>query len=64
MSLLKQLKKVHYEHNLFIPRLENNPDYNKLSTNKLNQILHRTIEFSPKYLLRRTNEGSDEPKGD
>ena len=42
MSLLEQLKKVHYEHNLLISRLENDPDYNKLSTNKLNQILHQT----------------------
>ena len=61
MSLLGQLKKVHYEHNLLISRLVNNPDYNKLSTNKLNQILHRTVGLSPKYLLRKTSEKSDEP---
>ena len=61
MSLLEQLKKEHYEHNVLISRLENDPDYNKLSTNKLNQILHQTGELSPKYLLRRTNERSDGP---
>ena len=61
MSLLEQLKKEHYEHNLLISRLENDLDYNKLSTNKLNQILHKTGELSPKYLLRRTNERSDGP---
>ena len=32
MSLLEQLKKEHYEHNLLISRLDNDPDYNKLST--------------------------------
>ena len=61
MSLLEQLKKEHYEHNLLISRLENYPDYNKLSTNKLNQILHQTGELSPKYLLRRTNKRSGGP---
>ena len=61
MSLLEQLKKEHYEHDLLMSRLENDPNYNKLSTNKLNQILHQTGELSPKYLLRRTNERSDEP---
>ena len=61
MSLLEQLKKEHYEHNLLISILENDSDYNKLSTNKLNQILHKTGELPSKYLLRRTNERSDGP---
>ena len=61
ISLLEQLKKEHYEHNLLISRLENYLEYNKLSTNKLNQILHQSGELSPKYLLRRTNERSDGP---
>ena len=61
MSLPEQLKKEHYEHNLLISRLENNPDYNKLSTNKLNQILHQTGELLPKYLHRRTNKRGDGP---
>ena len=51
MSLLEQLKKEHYEHISLISRLENDPDYNKLSTSRLNQILHQTRELSPKYLL-------------
>ena len=61
MQLLEQFKKEYYEHNLLISRLENDPVYNKLSTNKLNQILHQTGELSSKYLLRKTNKRTDGP---
>ena len=39
---------------------ENGPDYQQLTVNKLNQILHQSSELSPDYLLRRTNEKADE----
>ena len=53
--------KDHYDHNLLISRLKNDPEYSQLSTNKLNQILHQSGELSPKCLPRRTNERSDGP---
>ena len=42
-----------------IERVMKDPDYQHLTTNKLNRILHQTGELSPEYLLRRTNEKVD-----
>ena len=47
-------------HKQLISRFENEPEYQQLPTNKLNQILYQTGELLSEYLLRRTNEKCDE----
>ena len=42
-----------------IARHENDPDYQQLTTNKLNHILHQTCELSTYYIMRRINEKAD-----
>ena len=59
MIATKQLKEECIYHKQLITRLENDPDYQQLMTNKLNQILHQTGELSLEYLIRRTNERYD-----
>ena len=51
----KQLK----EECTYHKQLEKGPDYQLLTTNKLNQILHQTGELSAEYILRRTNKKTD-----
>ena len=46
-------------HKQLITHLEKDPDYQQLTTNKLNQILHQTSELSIEYILRRTNDKTD-----
>ena len=60
MIIIKQHKEECVYHKQLIYRLEKNPDYQQLKTNKLNQILHQTGELSTDYILRRTNKKYDE----
>ena len=63
--VIKQYKEECMHHKQLIAYLEKDPDYQQLTTNKLNQILHQTGELSVEYILRRTNEkadGSNAPK--
>ena len=58
----KQLKDECMYHKQLVVRLESDPDYQQLTTNKLNLILHQSGELSSKYLIRKTNEKCDESK--
>ena len=60
MIATKQLKEECIYHKQLITRLENDPDYQQLMTNKLNQILHQTGDLSTNYILRITNKKYDE----
>ena len=43
-------------HKQLVERLEKDPNYQQLTTNKLNQILHQTGKLLLDYILQRTNE--------
>ena len=63
--ITKQLKEECMYHKQLVERLEKDSDYQQLTINKLNQMLHQLGELSLEYLLRRTNEkadGSNAPK--
>ena len=60
MLTTKQNKEECMYHKQLVERLEKYPDYQQLTTNKLNQILHQTSELSAEYILRRINEKADE----
>ena len=60
MLTTKQLKEECMYHKQLVERLEKDPNYQQLTTNKLNQILHQLGELSSEYILRRTNEKVDE----
>ena len=47
-------------HKQLIAYLEKDPDYQQLTTNKLNQILYQSGELSTEYILQRTNDKADE----
>ena len=47
---------MYVAHKRLIARIENDPEYQSLITNKLNHIFHQTSELSSKYHLQRTNE--------
>ena len=59
MMVMEQLKEKCMYHKQLITHLEKDPDYQQLTTNKLNQILHQTSELSIEYILRRTNDKTD-----
>ena len=46
-------------HKQVISRFENDSDYQLLTINKLNQILHQSSELSSEYLIRKTNKKYD-----
>ena len=63
--IIKQHKEECMYHKKLMEHFEKDPDYQQLTTNKLNQILHQTDELSTEYILQRTNEktdGSNAPK--
>ena len=52
-------------HKQLISCPKKDPDYQQMTTNKLNQISHQTGELSSEYVLQRTNkkaDGSNTPK--
>ena len=51
MLATKQHKEECMYHKQLIERLEKDPDYQQLTINKLNQILHKTSELSPEYVV-------------
>ena len=57
--ITKQHKEECMYHKQLIARLKNDPDYQQLTINKLNQILPQTGELSSEYLQRKTNEKVD-----
>ena len=59
MLTTKQLKEECMYHKQLVERLEKDPNYQQLTTNKLNQILHQLGELSAEYILWRTNEKTD-----
>ena len=59
MLATKQHKEECMYHRHLIERLTKDPDYQQMTTHKLNRILHQTGKSSPEYLLRRTNEKAD-----
>ena len=59
MLTTKQHKEEFMYHKQLITRLEKYSDYQLLTTNKLNRILHQAIVLSSKYLIRRINEKAD-----
>ena len=48
-------------HKQLVEWLEKDLDYQQLTTNKLNQILHQTGELLFEYILQRTNKRVDGP---
>ena len=56
----KQFKEECMYSKQLVERLEKDPDYQQLTTRKLNQMLHQPCELSSEYLLLRTNEKVDE----
>ena len=61
MLATKQLIVECVYHKQLAERFENDLDFQPLTTNMLNQILHQTGELSSEYILRRTNEKCDGP---
>ena len=55
----KQLKNECIYHKQLITRLWDNHDYQQITTNKLNRILHQMGKLSSKYLIQRIIEKSD-----
>ena len=56
----KQIREECVYHKQLISCFKNEPDYQNLTTDKLNQILRRTGKLPTEYLLQRTNERYDE----
>ena len=54
--ITKQYKEECMYHKQLVERLKKDPDYQKLTTNKLNKIFHDSGELSTEFVLRRTNE--------
>ena len=52
----KQLKEECMYHKQLVESLKKDLDYQQLTTNMLNQILHQTSELSSEYLIWKTNE--------
>ena len=59
---VKQLKNEFLSHQRLLDKLENDPVYHKMTTNKLNKIFHETGKLLSEFLIRRTNERIDGPK--
>ena len=59
MLATKQHKEECMYHKQLIERLEKDPDYQQLTINKFNQILHHTGGLSVEYVLWGTNEKAD-----
>ena len=65
MLATKQLKEECMHHKRLLDCLVKDTDYQQLTTNKLNRILHQTGQLSSEYILRRTNvkaDGTNAPK--
>ena len=59
MLTTKQLKEECMFYKQLVERLAKDPDYQQLTINMLNQILHQTGELSAEYILQRTNDKAD-----